>query len=213
MKPYYDQDGCTIYHADCADVLASGMAVDLVLTDPPYGIGEARGKNKSRIQLAQARDYGTAAWDDRPVDAALMDVVVSAGRWACVWGGNYYTLGASPAWLVWDKRNGASDFADCELAWTNYGTAARLYRHQWNGMFRKGREHRSHPTQKPVALMAWCIEKCPAVPSSILDPFMGSGTTLRAALNAGISCVGIEQDERYCEMAAKRLAQLPLLEA
>ena len=213
MTPYYECPGVQIYHGDSRELLPYMAPAGLVLTDPPYGIGEAAGKNASRGELAPARDYGVSDWDDHPIDDDLMEAVVAAGRRACVWGGNYYSLGPSPAWLVWDKANGASDFADCELAWTNYGTAARLYRHRWNGMLRKHREPRDHPTQKPVALMAWCIDRCPERPRSILDPFMGSGTTLRAALDAGIPCVGIEREERYCDLAASRLAQLPLLVA
>ena len=128
-------------------------------------------------------------------------------RYAAVFGGNYYTMPPASCWLVWDKEN-TGDFADCELAWTNYGTAARLKRHMWNGMLRKGKEQRiGHPTQKPLDVIKWAITKCPGEPQTIIDPFMGSGTTLRAAKDLGRQCVGIEKIERYCEMAAKRLAQ------
>ncbi len=98
------------------------------------------------------------------------------------------------------------------MAWTNYGGAVRIKRHMWNGMLRKGREPRYHITQKPLDVMVWAIGLCPGNPESILDPFMGSGTTLRAAKDLRIKAVGIEAAERHCEIAAKRLAQevLPL---
>jgi DNA modification methylase len=190
------------------EVLPKLEPVDAVVTDPPYGIGEAAGKNKSRSKLAVSADYGNDSWDNAPVSDELMAMVVAAGHKACIWGGNYYNLGPSPSWLVWDKENGASDFADCELAWTNYGGAVRMKRHRWNGMLRKGKEKRlGHPTQKPLAVMVWAIELCPGSPQTILDPFMGSGTTLRAAKDLGRRAIGIELEERYCEMAAQRLSQ------
>jgi DNA modification methylase len=211
MTLYHQQDGIKIYCGDCAEVLPSLQPVDLVLTDPPYGIGEAAGKNKSRTKAAKAKDYGVSHWDDAPVDIALIDVVIAKGRYAAIFGGNYYSLPPASCWLVWDKEN-SGDFADAELAWTNYGTAVRLKRHMWNGMLRKGREPRYHPTQKPLDVMKWAISKCPSKPRTILDPFMGVGTTLRAAKDLGIEAIGIEREERYCEIAVKRLAQgvLPL---
>lgn len=207
MKPYYDHGGITIYHGDCSDVIPSLEKVDLVLTDPPYGIGESSGKNRTRSNAAKARDYGTDSWDDNPIDSVLLAKVINAGVRAAVFGGNYYSLPASSCWLVWDKENGASDFADCELAWTNYGTAVRIIRHRWNGMIRKGNEQRDHPTQKPLHVMTWAIQKCPGEPKTILDPFMGSGTTLRAAKDMGRIAIGVELEEKYCEIAANRLAQ------
>jgi len=114
----------------------------------------------------------------------------------------------SRGWLVWDKVNGDNDFADCELAWTNIKTSVRIFRHMWNGMLRQSERDvkRVHPTQKPVALMTWCLSFAPES-NSIIDPFMGSGTTLRAAKDLGMKAIGIEIEEKYCEIAAKRLAQ------
>ncbi len=217
-SPYYQRDGITILHGDCADLIGR-LSADLVLTDPPYGIGEARGRNASRCKLAPATDYGVSSWDDEPIGDELIDRVISAGRCACVFGGNYYALPASSCWLVWDKQNGDTDFADCELAWTNYGTAVRMLSYRWNGMIRgslSGRraqyEHpRYHPTQKPVAVMSWAISKCPGVVASVLDPFMGSGTTLVAAQQLGLRAVGIEREEQWCEVAAMRLSQPAML--
>lgn len=215
MKPYYDQDGITIYHGDCRDVLPTLDPVDLVLTDPPYGIGEAAGKNKSRTKIAIAKDYGDAMWDDQPIDTALMDAVRGAGRTQIIFGGNYYDLPPTSCWLVWDKDNGSNDFADAEIAWTNMPKAIRLIRWRWAGMLQerggKDKESRQHPTQKPLPVMRWCIQQAPDDVSTVLDPFMGSGTTLRAAKDLGRKAIGIEIEERYCEIAANRMAQGVLL--
>ena len=204
MKPYYQDDYCTIYHGDCREVELE--TYDLLLTDPPYGIGEAAGKNKSRVQLALPTDYGDSTWDDEPVS----DWLLSAMRLVCekhmIFGGNYYDLPPTSCWLIWDKMNGGSDFADCEMVWTNLKGAVRLKRHQWNGMLRKGKEARWHPTQKPLEIMSWCLQQAGEV-ESVLDPWMGSGTTLRACKDRSIHSVGIEINEKYCEIAAQRLSQ------
>lgn len=109
MKPYYERDGITIWYADCREILPTLGAVDLVLTDPPYGIGEARGKNKSRTNLAVAKDYGVAAWDDKPVADWIMSWLREMSRYQIVFGGNYYAMPRSSCWLVWDKLNGENE--------------------------------------------------------------------------------------------------------
>ena len=206
MKPYYEHKGITIYHGDCKDLTSELPKVDLVCTDPPYGIGEAAGKNKSRSKLAKAKDYGNKEWDDKPVNFNLLWKLLSLGKYACCFGGNYYPMPPSSCWLVWDKENGNTDFADGELAWTNYKKAVRLIKHQWSGMLRKNREFRYHATQKPLNVIKWAIGLAPEH-DTILDPFMGSGTTLRAAKDMGLKAIGIERDERDCEIAARRLQQ------
>jgi site-specific DNA-methyltransferase (adenine-specific) len=230
MTPYYDDGVCTIHHGDCAEIAPTLGRFDLLCTDPPYGIGEARKDHGGRgritsdrraersgikVRLNYGRKYEVSNWDDAPPDAALLDSLRDAAEWQCIFGGNYFTLPPSKCWLVWDKENGASDFADAELAWTNYTCAVRLKRYRWNGFIRGGlsgkaaaeAEPRYHPTQKPLAVMSWAIGLCPERPTSVLDPFMGSGTTLRACKDLGIRCVGIEREERYCEIAARRLGQ------
>lgn len=180
---------------------------DLVLTDPPYGINENSHRVASRGKLAKTTDYGEFDWDKRPVSQWLIDSIIEMSKYQVIWGGNYYTLKPSKSWLVWNKLNGDNDFADCELAWTNYNTAVRKIDHLWNGMIRKNKEVRFHPTQKPIEVISWCISLCPDVPKIILDPFMGSGTTLRAGKDRCIKCVGIDKEEKYCEIAAMRLQQ------
>jgi len=206
---YYQDDKITIYHGDCREIAPTLGRFDLLLTDPPYGIGEARGRNKTRSVLAVSKDYGDAAWDDATPDRWVLDMVRSYAKWQVLWGGNYYGLEAAKGWLVWDKDNGENDFADCELAWTNLETAVRKFKWKWQGMLQENmgrKEEREHPTQKPIELMKWCIGLTPE-PKTILDPFAGSGTTGRAAKDLGLHCTMIEREERYCEIAAKRMAQ------
>lgn len=197
----------TLYLGDCRDILPKLKPVDLVCTDPPYGIGEAAGRAKSRGKLAKAIDYGNDDWDNQPIDPGLMDAVRNAGRWQIIFGGNYYDCPAAKCWLIWDKVNGDNDFADCELAWTNLPKAARLIRYMWNGMLReKGAQRGDHPTQKPLEVMKWCISHAPQS-DTILDPFMGSGTTGVAAIQMGKAFIGIEREERYFEAACRRIRE------
>lgn len=210
IEPYYQKDGITIYNADCREVLPLLGMFDLLLTDPPYGIGEAAGKNKSRGKLAKAKDYGNSDWDDAPPSEDLINLICDHSEKQVLWGGNYFNgLYPSSCWLVWDKDN-TGDFADCELAWTSLQKAVRKFKWRWNGMLQekggKDKEHRVHPTQKPLALMRWCLSLVPDA-ETVLDPFMGSGTTLVAAKMEGRQAVGIEINEKYCEAAVNRLAQ------
>ena len=195
----------TLYCGDCREVLPTLPKVDLILTDPPYGIGEAAGKNKSRGKLAVAKDYGNDEWDNEPIDDELLGLTIAAGTNAIIFGGNYFNVPPSPCWLVWDKENGASDFADCELAWTNLQKAVRLKRFMWNGMLRANNEQRGdHPTQKPIGVMRWCIDQA-GNPHTILDPFMGSGTTGVAAVQMGRRFIGIEREPKYFDVACRRI--------
>jgi site-specific DNA-methyltransferase (adenine-specific)/modification methylase len=128
-----------------------------------------------------------------------------ASKWQIIWGGNYFQLPPSSCWLVWDKQNGANDFADCELAWTNLAKAVRRIVWQWHGMIRKGNEKRFHPTQKPVGVIGWCIRQLPNEANTILDPFCGSGTTGVACVRTNRRFIGIEIEKRYCDIAVKRI--------
>lgn len=211
MTPYYDHAGITIYHGDCIEILPTLDLVDLVMTDPPYGIGAYSDGVMGGGVLARQSTYDPTTWDSQTVSVDLMADVIAHGTRACIWGGNYYSMAPSSSWLVWDKENGANYFADAEVAWTNYGGAVRIKRHRWQGMIRKGRESRYHPTQKPLDVIKWATLLCPGEPRHLLDPFMGSGTTLRAAKDLGRKAIGIEIEEKYCEIAAKRMAQEVLL--
>ena len=197
-----------LYLGSCEDILPTLPKVDAVVTDPPYGIGEAAGKAKSRGKLAKAIDYGNDDWDNAPIGAELLRAIRDAARWQIIFGGNYYDCPAAKCWLIWDKVNGDNDFADCEMAWTNLPKAARLIRYMWNGMLReKGAQRGDHPTQKPVEVMKWCIGHLPDPAETILDPFMGSGTTGVAALQMGRKFIGIEREPKYFEAACRRLRE------
>lgn len=193
MKPYYQDDLVTIYHGDCDAVIDALPKFDLLLTDPPYGIGLASNPFRQKFE--------PAAWDDAPINADLLLRCVNKATNAIVWGGNYFGLPPAQRFLVWDKEQ-PEDFSSamCEMAWSNIPGPAKLYRR------RVVAYQKWHPTQKPVELMRWCIGFAPA-PLYILDPFMGVGTTLVAAKEAGIASVGIEIEERYCEIAANRCRQ------
>ncbi len=212
MRPYYQDDAVTIFCGDCREIVPTLGRFDLLSTDPPYGIdADNRNRILSRGKLAVPRDYGESAWDKTPVDFRLLKACCDVTKTSIVWGGNYYPFPPCKGPLVWDKQNGSNDFADGEMAWNNLGCALRIFRHMWNGMLRKGGEYRQHATQKPLALMQWCItlaDKSNGAPvQTILDPFAGSGTTGRAAKDMGRKCVLIEREERYCEIAARRMGQ------
>lgn len=207
IKPFIIGDA-TLYLADCRVILPQLEKVDAVVTDPPYGIGEAASKNKSRGKYAVAKDYGNKSWDNHPIEFELLQDIIHKGRNAIVFGGNYYPFPPSSCWLVWDKENGANDFADCELAWTNLPKAVRRIRYMWNGMLRANNEPRGdHPTQKPVGVMKWCIEQLPADTRLVLDPFMGSGTTGVACIGKGKKFIGIEKDPEYFAAACRRIEE------
>ena len=196
----------TLYLGDCLEILPTLDKVDAVVTDPPYGIGEARKNNVSRGKLAVAKDYGKSDWDDKPCSPEAIDWMRQLSAEQIIFGGNYFELPPTSCWLVWDKENGDSDFADCELAWTNIDSAVRLKRFMWNGMLRARQEPRGdHPTQKPVTVMEWAIQRCKQSPSTILDPFMGSGTTGVACANLGRKFIGIEIEEKYFDIACERI--------
>jgi DNA modification methylase len=196
----------TLYLGDCMEVLPTLGRVDAVITDPPYGINEAAGKNKSRSVMAVSQDYGNDEWDSAPPSADLIAAVLAAGKWQALFGGNYFGLPASSCWLVWDKLNGENDFADCELAWTNWPKAVRRISWRWHGMIRQGNEQRYHPTQKPIEVMKWVIDLCPKA-DTVLDPFMGSGTTGLAARALGRKFIGIERKPKYFDIACRRIEQ------
>ncbi len=199
MKPYFAKDGCSIYLGDCREIMPLLDPVDLVLTDPPYGIGQDGGAQRTR---GSRRTNGPKiGWDIAPPDGPTFSKILEAAGNHIIWGGNYFTdkLPVNRGWLYWHKYMGG-DFSDGELAWTNLDMVLRAY-----GFSRKN-NGRLHPTQKPLELMLWCLGFAPDA-RSVLDPFMGSGTTLRAAKDLGKQAIGIELHEPYCEIAARRLEQ------
>jgi DNA modification methylase len=201
FAPYYDRDGVTIYNADCRKVLPFLDRFDLLLTDPPYGIGAA----KMNLGFSRTSRMTKGDWDDSTVPVWLVEAMIEAAEKHIIWGGNYYPLPPSRQYAIWDKGGRFKDrsFAECEQAWCSWDGVARLFRYDALG----GEDCKKiHPTQKPLALMRWCLSLVPDA-ETVLDPFMGSGTTLVAAKLEGRRAVGIEISEKYCEAAASRLSQ------
>lgn len=198
----------TLYRADCLAVLPHLDLFDAIVTDPPYGIRENSNKVASRGKLAKAIDYGDFDWDNSPANDWHISAMLQKSKHQIIFGGNYMKLPPTRCWLVWDKENGESDFADCELAWTNLDKAVRKISYLWNGMIRRGDDgKRVHPTQKPFEVMRWCIGHLSDEVNTICDPFMGSGTTGCAAVSLGKKFTGIELDKRYFDIACERIAE------
>lgn len=198
--------------SDCLDVMREmpDKCVDLVLTDPPYGIGEARNDNHSRSCLAESKDYGCHSWDDSIPSQTHFQEILRVSKNQIIFGGNYFIdrLSNSPCWIVWDKDNGLNDFADCELAWTSFPTAVRRFKYRWQGMLQENmreKEKRIHPTQKPVALFEWILKLYSKPGDIILDPFLGSGTTVAACINLERQYIGIEISPDYVLAAQQRI--------
>ena len=201
-----------LYLGNCIEISPTLPLVDAVITDPPYGIAFSHhgqnvrgiGGGKYKTAFANVEVIG----DDQPFDPAPW----LAYPKVVLWGANHFAsrLPDADKWLVWDKREADStlSFADCEMAWTNLPGQARMFRHYWNGMLKASErgDARVHPTQKPIALMRWCLGQAglPAG-SCALDPYMGSGPTGIATCQAGMRFIGIEIEPRYYEIACERI--------
>ncbi len=195
-------DGHELWHGDAREVLPLLAPVDLVLTDPPYGIGADTHQGKVENGWKQ---YGPGGWDkDRP-SPWLFGLMREKAKECVVWGGNYFTdlLPPSMRWLVWDKGQRNFSLADCEFAWSSQQLAARVLTLPRGEALQDGKEH---PTQKPVRLMAWCLDMHPKA-KTVCDPFMGTGTTGVACVQSGRRFIGIERERHYFEIACRRIEQ------
>lgn len=200
------------YNMDCMDGMKEfpDKYFDLAVIDPPYGIGENGSKNKSRGKIAKAKDYKTFAGKDAaPPDNKFFKELFRISKNQIIFGANHFISRIpfdSSCWIVWDKNNGNSDFADCELAWTSFKSAVRKFKYTWQGMLQedmKNKEFRIHPTQKPVALYRWIFEKYAEKGMKILDTHVGSASSLIAAHDAGLYYVGFELDKYYYDVSKK----------
>lgn len=208
---YYEEKNPDLFvlHGDCLEILPLLPKVDLVVTDPPYGI--FKDTESSGIMFGKETIYSVdktaTEWDKRPSLEAITLAKNKADFWI-IWGANYFAdyLGASKGTLVWNKKTGDNTYADGELAFTNAVGTMRIFNHQWCGAFKDSERgmRAVHPTQKPVQLMQWCIQKVKDA-QIILDPFLGSGTTLVACKELNRNGIGIEISEKYCELSKKRL--------
>jgi len=195
---------CRLILGDCVSVMPALGKVDAVVTDPPYGIGadEAAAKNKGKSGW---KYYEFKGWDAARPSPEIFAKILSNSDEQIIWGGNYFAdlLPPTMRWLVWDKGQRDFSLADCEFAWTSQQKAARVFNYARGKALLDGKEH---PTQKPVALMEWCLGFLPDA-KTILDPFMGSGTTLVACAKLGRKGIGIELDPDYFEIACKRVRE------
>jgi site-specific DNA-methyltransferase (adenine-specific) len=208
LTPYYEDEYATIYHGDCREVLPRLESVDLVLTDPPYGLDwkEMKFDQKSKVDWQSAK-----AWDARP-ENALIELVKQKSREWIIWGGNYMagSLGDCKAPLVWDKQTGANNFADGEMAFTSFQAGTlRIFRHQWCGAFKDSERgvRNYHPTQKPVLLYQWILENYAKPGQLILDTHVGSASSLIACESMGFDYVGFEIDPDYYAAAKNRMSK------
>ena len=202
----------TLYLGDCMDILPTLFKVDAVITDPPYGIGADKGK-KGAISFKGGKSYERAwhpenTWDKERPEKFIFDLMILKSDKSIIWGGNYFADWLTPQgkWLWWDKCQTMPTYGDGELAWTNLsGTTPKKFVWANNKIF-ADRTVRHHPTQKPLELMLWCIDQA-GNPETILDPFMGSGTTGVAAIQMGRKFIGIEREPKYFDIACKRIEQ------
>lgn len=187
---------------------------DLAIVDPPYGIGEDGASNHSRSRLANAKVYSEKGWDRAVPSKEYFTELNRVSKKIIVWGANHFIENIpnanSSSWIVWDKQNGENDFADCEIAYTNYGTAVRKFQFRWQGMLQgnmKNKEIRIHPTQKPVVLYKWILHNYATAGDKVLDTHLGSGSIAIACHDMGFDLTACELDTDYYNAAMKRLKQ------
>ena len=184
----------TLYLGDCAEILPTLGKVDAVVTDPPYGI------NISKNPVRQKHEK--LDWDSERPSQEIINAMLSCSKHQIIWGGNYFNLPTSKCFFVWDKKQPENfSLAMCEQAWVSINKPAKMFRMSVTSY------EKSHPTQKPVELMEWCISYLPGDFQIILDPFMGSGTTGIAAMNLERKFIGIEREQKYFDIACKRIEQ------
>lgn len=212
MRVEHIAEGVSVYLGDCKEIMPLLGRFDAVVTDPPYGMGvdvrmHIDSGTQRGTQATSRGHYEATGWDNETPGSEVFDAIRAISRHQIIFGGNYFPLPPSRCWLVWDKENGDNEYADCELAWTNLDKPVRRVKWMWNGMLRKGQEARhGHPTQKPLEVMRWCLGQLPTGVATILDPFLGSGTTGCAAVKMGFGFAGIERHEPYFDIACRRIS-------
>lgn len=190
---------CRLILGDCLEVLPTLGKVDAVVTDPPYGIarvwkgGGGHGWGSARAETAERNE-----WDDAAPDASALELILSKAKQHILWGGNYFNLPPSRCWLIWNKPERGFTLAEAEMAWTNFDSVVRVFDAP------RSEPDRKHPTQKPVSLMLWCVEKTKGL---VCDPYMGSGTTGVACVRLQRPFIGIERNPRWFDLSCKRIEE------
>lgn len=207
-------DKTRVYNCDCLPKMREfpDKYFDLAIVDAPYGIGEDGRNNHTRGLLAKSKDYRSGSrYDNQPPNEIYFQELFRVSKNKIIWGANHYGyLGPSSCWIVWDKVNGETDFADCELAWTSFDTAVRQFTYKWQGMLQqnmKDKEVRIHPNQKPVNLYKWLLKNYAKEGDKILDTHLGSQSSRIAAFDMGFDFTGYELDKDYFDAGNKRFAQ------
>lgn len=217
QKGFTYRDYTQVFNRDCMEGMreVSDGYYDLAIVDPPYGIGEDGKSNHSRGTVrAPSTKFAVKNWDTQTPDQTYFDELLRISKNQVIWGGNYF-LDKLPiptsCMIVWDKNNGETDFADCELAWTSFTSAVRQFTFTWNGYNQgygqKDKEKRLHPTQKPVRLYKWLLKNYAKPGDKILDTHLGSGSSRIAAYDLGFSFTGYEIDTDYFQAQEKRFKQ------
>ena len=185
---------------------------ELAIVDPPYGIGESSNDNKSRSKLGKSKNYGKKKWDDNAPNKDYFNELKRVSKNQIIWGANHFIENIpnanSSCWIVWDKVNGENHFADCELAYCSQKTAVRKIEFRWHGMLQgnmKEKEIRIHPTQKPVALYKWILDKYAKQGDKILDTHLGSGSIAIACADYGFDLTACELDKEYFDKSLQRI--------
>jgi site-specific DNA-methyltransferase (adenine-specific) len=213
-----------IYNQDCLEGMKQldNNSIDLIVTDPPYGLkidklvyskgklGKVWGKSATL-----KKDYGDIGWDDKALSKEVFKEMVRISKNQIIFGANHFTeiIPSSRGWIVWDKDNGDNDFSDCELAFTSFNMPIRKFKWRWSGMLQedmKNKEKRYHPTQKPIALGRWILQKFANKGDIIFDPFAGSGSFLLACKQLNFNYIGCESDKDYYNIILDRLKQTTL---
>lgn len=207
MEPYYQDDYVTLYCGDCREIVPTLGRFDLLLTDPPYGIKRFNKKDGGNSKKIGSFGHQDTPWNNEPPSEDVLKILIGCFRMHVIFGMNNLPLPTTEHFIVWDKSQSMPSFAECELAWSSLSTPAKIARIR----FVSGKQH---PAEKPCEPMTWCISLAGEDAKTIFDPFCGSGTTGVAAKLMGRKCTLIEREERYCEIAAKRLCQdvLPMFE-
>jgi site-specific DNA-methyltransferase (adenine-specific) len=204
-----------VIQGDCLEVMKDipDKSIDLVLVDPPYGIGIAKNTNISIKGVSDKQNNFTKKdWDSFIPAKKYFDEIMRISKNQIIWGGNYFAhlLPPTSCYLVWWKKDGLprGTFADCELAWTSFKKPAQVFNSRWHGFIRDSKEDRvAHPTQKALDVMKWCVEEFSKEGELICDPFAGSGTTGVACKNLNRNYILIEKEPEYCGIIKKRLQE------
>ena len=200
-----------VYLMDCLDVMKTleDKSVDLVLTDPPYGIGDKLAIGGATKRNLMMELYLASPWEDIAPSKEYFDEIFRISKNQIICGGNYFDLPPTRGFIVWDKMKFASNYSQVEYIWTSFDCISRIFKYCSNGGFViKPEDKHEHPTQKPLALMKWILEKYSDEGMTVLDPFMGSGTTCVACKKLGRNYIGIEKEAAYVAIAEKRLEKV-----